>query len=360
MPSKIPSVSIDSEGVCNYCRTYDRTVSRSQSIGNEQKQKHLNAILDKYRGKKAFDSIIGLSGGKDSTFLLYLPVKKYGMHPLVFNFDNGYRSSDATKNIEETVNKLGVDLIVVKPNPEIMHQLQKIFLLKAGEFCTPCLMHIDGIAENLAKRFGIKLMISACDESLSTAIEGLSIASYYDRPYYFNIIGKDLAKDAVKIFCKKSYFRKAVGRVLGIESVRVNLLENIKYNIIEMASILKDELNWSAPGGEIEHGDCLLDHIKDYLVYQKWGVSKHTHLLSVLVRKGEITRDSALEKALLEERSSSPPILPKFLSDINVSPEEFELAKTRHFTLIPNIRGNRYFKLAEKAVNKSLKVLKKN
>jgi hypothetical protein len=357
MPSKIPSVSLDSEGVCNYCRDYEQNVVRSQLVSDEQK--HLESILDRYRGRKPFDCVIGLSGGKDSTFLVYLAVKKYGMHPLVFNFDNGYRSPDATKNIEETVNKLGVDLVVVKPNPKRMRELQKMFLQKTGEFCTPCLMHIDGVGGVLAKSYRIKLGISGNDDTLSTSIHGLSIASYYDRAYYFNTIGNDLPKDAVKIFCGKSYVQKTVGRLLGTDPVSVNLLQYVKYNIFEMATILKDELNWSAPGGEIQHGDCLLDHLKDYLVYQKWGVSEHTHLLSVLVRKGEITRENALRKALLEERSSPPPILPRFLRDIEMSPEEFELAKTRHFTLIPNIRGNRYFKLAEKAVNKTLKILKK-
>jgi hypothetical protein len=360
MPSGIPGSTFDSEGVCNYCRAYDQAVSKFSSESGQYKQRHLNAILDKYRGKKPFDCIVGLSGGKDSTYLLYLAVKKYGMHPLAFNFDNGYRSPDAVNNIEKTVNELGVDLIVVKPNPKIMHQLQKIFLLRTGEFCTPCLMHIDGIAEQLANRYRIKVMVSGCDESLSTAIDGLSIASYYDRHYYFNTIGNDLPKAAAKKFCKKPLARKAVGRILGIEPVRINLLENINYNILEMDALLGDELNWVPPGGEIEHGDCILDHIKDYLVFQKWGVSEHTHLLSVLVRKGEITRDSALQKAMFEERSSPPHILLKFLRDIDMSPEEFELAKTRHFTQIPNIRGNSYFKLADNAVNHVLRLLKKS
>ena len=358
MPSDIPGVSMDSEGVCNYCRNHARIVN---SIGplSDKKQKHLNEILNKYRGRKPFDSIIGLSGGKDSTFLLYLAVKKYGMHPLVYNFDNGYRSQDAINNIEKTVNKLGVDLIVVKPNPRIIHQLQKIFLTKAGEFCTPCLMHIDGIWERLGRCYGIKLGISGSDESLSTAIEGISIASYYDRDYFINAIGKELPISTIKTFIKKPHLTKAFGRVLGTEPVKINLLENIRYNILEMETILKEELHWSAPGGEIEHGDCLLDHLKDYLVYQKYGVSEHTQLLSMLIRKGEMSREIALQQAMCEERRTPPDILFRFLNDIDMTPEEFELAKKRHFSEIPNIRSKAYFKIAEKMVSRSLKYLKR-
>ena len=66
----------------------------------------------------------------------------------------------------------------------------------------PCLMHIDGIAEHLDYFFGIKLGISACDESLSRAIESTSIAPYYDRDYFINIIGKELPICAIKKFTK--------------------------------------------------------------------------------------------------------------------------------------------------------------
>ncbi len=131
------------------------------------------------------------------------------------------------------------------------------------------------------------------------------------------------------------------------------------YSIVEMKTQLHDDLNWSAPAGELQHGDCLLDHLKDYLVCQKWGISEHTQLLSVLVRRGELTRERALEKAQIEERLLPPPILPRFLSDINMSFEEFEQAKTRHFTQIPNIRQSKYFVLGEKLTNRSLALLRR-
>ncbi len=220
MPAHIPSVSLDSEGVCRYCRRHDQTLSRPQHGDAEAQQKRLHQILNRYRGRKPFDCIIGLSGGKDSTFLLNLAVTRFDMHPLVFNLDNGYRSPDAIKNIEETVNRLGVDLIVVKPNPKVMRQLQRIFLLNAGEFCTPCLMHIDGIAEALSKKYRIKLGISGCDDTLDSAIEGLSIAKYFDRPYYFNTIGSALPRCVINTFCKKPYIQKALGRILGFEGIR--------------------------------------------------------------------------------------------------------------------------------------------
>jgi hypothetical protein len=41
-----------------------------------------------------------------------------------------------------------------------------------------------------------------------------------------------------------------------------------------------------------------------------------------------------------------------------MSPDEFELAKTRHFAQIPNVRGNRHSKLAEMVVNASLPIMK--
>lgn len=118
---------------------------------------------------------------------------------------------------------------------------------------------------------------------------------------------------------------------------------------------IHDELQkvgWQSPGGAIEHGDCLLLPIKDYLQYKKWGCSEVTGLYSLLVRNGEITREEALRKALAEEPAEAPPILPQFLKQIGMIESEFNEALKRDFREIPNMRNSAVFQWAKKIVHK--------
>ena len=57
-----------------------------------------------------FDCIMGMSGGIDSSYLLYIMVHKYGLRPLVFHVDAGWNSQIAVNNIERLVDSLGLDL----------------------------------------------------------------------------------------------------------------------------------------------------------------------------------------------------------------------------------------------------------
>ena len=59
--------------------------------------------------KKKYDCIVGVSGGTDSCYLLYL-AKKYGLRPLAVNLDNGFSSKIAVENIKKVTNALKIDL----------------------------------------------------------------------------------------------------------------------------------------------------------------------------------------------------------------------------------------------------------
>ena len=49
---------------------------------------------------KKYDTIVGVSGGVDSTYVCYL-AKELGLKPLAVHFDNGWNSEIAVSNIEK-------------------------------------------------------------------------------------------------------------------------------------------------------------------------------------------------------------------------------------------------------------------
>lgn len=133
MDTTDPKIVFDEKGVCDHCHTYyDHTLPNWHT--DERGQKKLDEMVDRIRkeGKGGdFDCIIGMSGGIDSSYLVYVAKEKLGLRPLVFHVDAGWNTQIAVNNIEKIVDGLGLDLYTEVINWEEMKDLQLAFF-KSG------------------------------------------------------------------------------------------------------------------------------------------------------------------------------------------------------------------------------------
>ena len=83
-----PDITFDQFGVCHYCHKYDYTVKNHCSHFTPKKLEYLVNEIKKEGVGKPYDAIVGLSGGVDSTYALYLAVKKLGLRVLALHVDN--------------------------------------------------------------------------------------------------------------------------------------------------------------------------------------------------------------------------------------------------------------------------------
>ena len=348
LPVNLPGLIIYEDSHCNYCKAFEEKTKNDSDVSEQELKKRFEKILERSKGGSKYDCLVPISGGKDSIFVLYLIVKKYHMNVLAYNFDNGFRSVQAVKNIENAVNKLGIDFIVYKPGRDIMNTLFRTFLLRAGEFCTPCNMLIDASSLRIAKQNNIKLIMSGHSERITSGIEGMTPFSYYDRRYYLNVLNNQLTQDQVKKYVSPSYFSKGLRRLVGIEPLTVNVFDYLKIPIEEICRTIEREVNWKNPSDQIEHGDCLLYSIKNYMMIKKWGCSTITTKYSAMIRDGQIDRQEALELANNKEQKKLPKILPEFLNTLGVTESEFDEALKKDFREFPNIHKSKLFLLAKK------------
>ena len=100
-------IIFDSKGICNHCNSYSERLKKFNVIYSK---KNLNSLLSKLKSNKKYDCIIGVSGGVDSSFLLYW-AKKEGLNPLCIHLDNGWNSELAVDNINKLIDYTGFDLI---------------------------------------------------------------------------------------------------------------------------------------------------------------------------------------------------------------------------------------------------------
>ena len=126
-------IHFDDLGVCDHCRTYEKKILPTWQMG-EGRDDELTAIVNRIkrdgRGKD-FDCILGMSGGIDSSYLLYLATEKLGLKPLVFHVDAGWNSQIAVNNIERLVDGLGLDLYTHVIDWQEIKNLQRAYF-KSG------------------------------------------------------------------------------------------------------------------------------------------------------------------------------------------------------------------------------------
>src|SRR5262245_23229832 len=112
MNAEAAGIAFDSEGHCNYCNDLLAKLAKTQAPDPEELDRKLRQFVAKVRDQgrgKGYDCIVGLSGGADSAYALYL-ARQQGLRPLAVHMDNGWNSELAVNNIENLVRKLDVDL----------------------------------------------------------------------------------------------------------------------------------------------------------------------------------------------------------------------------------------------------------
>ena len=133
MDSSDKAIYFNADGICDHCLTFDREIMPvwNNGVGRDEE---LKLIVDGIKNNGAgedFDCILGMSGGIDSSYLLYLAKEKLGLRPLVFHVDAGWNSQIAVNNIERLVDGLNLDLFTEVINWGDMQSLQRSFF-KAG------------------------------------------------------------------------------------------------------------------------------------------------------------------------------------------------------------------------------------
>jgi 3'-phosphoadenosine 5'-phosphosulfate sulfotransferase (PAPS reductase)/FAD synthetase len=105
LPGTTPGIALDEDGVCNYCKSYDLRFSNWEQV-KEQKSNQFMKILEYSKKlKRSYDCLVPLSGGKDSTYVLYLLAEKFNMRCLSITFDHGFMSDQAKFNIKNATER---------------------------------------------------------------------------------------------------------------------------------------------------------------------------------------------------------------------------------------------------------------
>ena len=290
--STVPSVTFDEDGICNYCKTHDDFEKEFQL--NEIGEKQLNQLLEKVKKvgiNRKYDCVVGISGGVDSSYTLYM-VKKLGLRPLVVHVDNGWNSEIAEKNVKNITSKLDVDLKRIKPDLEEFKDLQLSFLkASVPDIEIPTDIAIRSALFQVASKKNIKYIFSGT----TFRTEGkMPVLWGYGDGIYIKYIQKRFGSRNLRTFpnltLSKFFYYNFIKKIK-----RVPFLNLIDYNKEKAKEILKKELNWVDYGAK-HYESVYTRFVAGYILPQKFGIDKRIIEYSALVRSNVMTRDDALKK----------------------------------------------------------------
>lgn len=292
------NIQFDENGVCDHCHDYENNVKPNWHTDGRGKLS-LTKIMEKIKasGKgKDFDCLLGLSGGVDSSYMLHLAVKEFGLRPLVFHVDGGWNSELAVHNINVMIDKLGLDLYTEVINWEEMKDFQLAFF-KSG------VPHIDipqdhafiATLYHFAEKYNIKYIMNGGNFSTECVQYPMEWFYYGTDMIQINDIRKKFGTLKMETYPFSSVFRHKVylKYIKGVNVLKpLNFMPFVKSDAL---SLLEKEYGWK-PYPQKHFESRFTKFYEGYWLPERFGYDTRKVQYSSLILTGQMTRDEAVEK----------------------------------------------------------------
>ncbi len=335
MPDTKPGLRFDENGVCDACRFQE---VKDKNIDWNARWKQFPEIVKKYKRDKHYDCIIGVSGGKDSTFQT-ATMLQMGLNPLCVCFEATIPTEIGKKNLAN-LNKLGVDLLHIKTNPLVHKILIKEGMKKTGDCEWPTHIGILAAVLRVAVKFNIPLIVwgensaaeygggkNGDEEKFTLEINDYITHNVTLKTSINDMLGIDGISEKDLAFY--SFPEEDELKKLGITGIFLG--QFIKYslrNVLEESQ--KHGFSRASERVEttyenFENLDCYSNHVHDYLKYVKFGFGRASDNACQDVRLGLIDRPQAVR--LVSKFDGIPPMraINEFLKYTGFSKEEFDV-----------------------------------
>jgi N-acetyl sugar amidotransferase len=298
MDTSVADIEFDEQGVCNYCRAASERLAREMYVGDEARLDRVVAQIKRDGRGKPYDSIIGVSGGVDSSYTAYVVKRMLGLRPLAVHFDNGWNSELAVENIDRLLRKLEIELYTHVVDWEEFRDLQLAFLkASVANSEIPTDHAIVALLYRVAARHGVRYIVHGGNLASESIMPDRWMHDAKDLRF-LKAIHRQFGTKPIKTFPTLSMARLAY--YILLRRIRyLPILNYVKYDKEEAAGLLERELGWRKYGGK--HFESIYTRFfQGYLLPQKFGMDKRRAHFSSLIVSGQMTRDLALDELEVE------------------------------------------------------------
>lgn len=331
-------ITFDEKGMCDHCHNFYENIKPNwhpNGIGALELKKLVDEIKADGKGKE-FDCMIGVSGGVDSSYLLYYAKEVLGLRPLAFACDTGWNLNVAVSNIEKLVKGLDLELFTEVANWNEMKDLQLAYFKSQVAYQdTPQDHVIFASLYNFAVKNKVKYVLTGGNYSTE------SVREPYEWVYLNDLTQiKDIHRKHGKIqlktlqLCGMFKYRLYYRYFKGMKVIKP--LDLIPYTKKDAIETLNKKFGWE-PYANKHYESVFTRFYEGYWLIKKFGFDKRRAHYSSLVLSGQLTRDEALE--ILK----NPPYPEKdALADLEYIAKKLGISKEEFLTIMA--QENKTFK----------------
>lgn len=340
-PETVDTITYDDEGVCSVCRQIE---FKKEKIDWEERQNHLDAIIEQYKDKGLYDCVVPYSGGKDSVFQLWYIVTQLKLKPLVIRFDHwGYRPK-VNENNTKVFKKLGVDVVNFTPSWHVVRELMLESFKRRGDFCWHCHTGIYGGVMHMALKFETPLIFWGESTAEYHSWYTFEELEEVDEKRFNRLMNQGMTSDDMYEFLggrvqKRDLWMFSYPKRKDIMKLKVRSIclgNFIEWDTKKNVEIIKRELDWEGqdvegvpPEYDYEKIECTFQGMRDFSKFVKRGYGRANHLLSIDIRNGRKTREEAVEIEK-EYDGKRPASMDWFLDILEMTEDEFYEILEKH------------------------------
>ncbi|MDH4027603.1 MAG: hypothetical protein OEU95_02070, partial [Nitrospirota bacterium] len=293
----------------------------------ENKKKYEQKFMDLLSNMKmapygSYDVLMAYSGGKDSTYTMYLFKEKYKLRVLALSFDNGFISGTSMNNIRTVTERLGIDHVTFKPRWDILKTIftyasvnelySKKTLERASTMCTSCI----GLVKSICLKTAIEQNIPMIGFGWSPGQAPLQSSIMKNNPSFVKAAQLAILDP----------LRKVVGNEIEayfLDQLHYDQPGKFPYNVHPMAweyyneqMILEEirQLGWKEPEDtDTNSSNCVLNAYANEIHIKKYGFHPYVWEIANMVREGVMERTEGYKKIYQEQNEEMVDIARKRL-----------------------------------------------
>lgn len=297
-----PGVRFDETGLCSLCAA--DTAGESPAARRERLRLELEQVYRSTRGDADYDCLVAYSGGKDSSYALWVLQHEYGLRCLAITIDNGFVSDRAWENIRLLTDALGVDHETFKPASGAMRQIYQQSLAggvhvgaavtRASAICNSCIGLINNHMVKTALQRRIPIIAGGYlggqvpkDSALHEFDPGVMSQA---RQATFERMAERFGEGTARRYYSLDG-ASAVGTVLVTNPMLV-----LAVTEAEVLAALAPH-GWQRPADTGRHSsNCRLNDLGIKVHLERHGFHPYTAEMAEQVRQGLMSRDEALDR----------------------------------------------------------------
>ncbi len=359
LPNSCDLIPFDSDGTCFLCKSTRVAGAQTEEKKFDEKEllDHIERIRIKGEGRP-YDCVVGVSGGRDSTWLIYLLTQKHQLRCLAVYYRTPFTSDTIDQNIRRIVKQLGADFEEIQLSREYHQRITREMILLwkkkphrviINMACAPCKL-LNREIYRITDRHNVPTIIYG-----TNIYEAVQIAAGVSQKHV--LIGKStrvftltnkmkkscsLMWDGIKLLCTSPALWKYL--FLGIKSSIMYISPHtfylaLRYRGVEIFDYFYsgqwDEsecekalnaLGWQRPPGcnSSWKADCSFAEIKNVLFQNTIGITYADAFFSNMLRAGVMSRKEALRRVQTEGQFS-PQRLKEVKEILDLNEEIFEV-----------------------------------